>query len=113
MLLPVYGKRERAFIAELTSSVEDYIESSPSADGEQIQSRFGKPTGVVSDYLSNADTDYLSEQVKRLKRIRIIVFALVVLVVLSVSIRAGLNYRNYLEARDSFLTIKETVIERD
>jgi hypothetical protein len=112
-LLPVNGKRERAFLRELAASVEDYIESSPSDDIRQARLRFGEPTKVVSEYLSNADADYLSGQVKRLRHIRIIVCALVALVILSIGIEVGLNYKNYLEAEDSYLTVKETVVERD
>jgi hypothetical protein len=112
-LLPVNGKRERAFLGELTASVEDYIESSPSVDMRQVRSHFGEPAKVVSEYLSSADSDYLSGQVKRIKHIRIIVFALVALVILSIGIGVGLAYKNYLDAKDAYLDVKETVVEQN
>jgi hypothetical protein len=112
-LLPVYGKRERAFIGELTASIEECFESSSSIDMEQIRSRFGTPPDAVSEYLSNVDADYLLGQVKRIKHIRAIVFALVAFVILSIGIKMGLNYKNYLDAKNAYVDATETVVERD
>jgi hypothetical protein len=111
-LIPIYGKRERSFLVELNTAIEDYIESSPSADIQQMHSHFGEPTKVASDYLSESDSDYLTRQIKRIRHIRIIVFILVVLIIAAFGVRMGLNYKNYSDARESYLSIKETIIDR-
>jgi uncharacterized membrane protein len=111
-LLPVYGKRERAFIAELSASIEEYMESSPAADIQQVRAHFGEPPKVVSDYFSEADSDYLASQIKRVRHIRGIIFALIVLMILAIGIRMGLYYKVYLDAKESYLSIEETVIDK-
>jgi hypothetical protein len=110
-LLPVYGKRERAFIAELSASIEEYMESSPSADIQQVRAHFGEPPKVVSDYFSEADSDYLTNQIKRVRHIRAIVFVVVALIIIAFAVRMGLYYKNYMEAKESYLSIEETVID--
>jgi hypothetical protein len=102
-LFSVYGKKEKLFLANLMSDVDEYIKSNPESDYAQITSVFGEPKTVVSQYIADADSAYLSKQIRATKFVKIGVMAFIIAVVIAVASVTAIQYVDHIKAQGQFI----------
>lgn len=62
-LFPIMGKKERTYIKNLTSNLEDFCEEESIQSLDELYSQFGDPTDTLNNYFSSLDT---SDMIKRI-----------------------------------------------
>ncbi|MCD8147588.1 MAG: DUF6120 family protein [Clostridiales bacterium] len=82
-LFPVMSKPERAYLAHLKTSIQDYFGERQPATMEEIAAVFGSPEQVLGDYLDQAEPEYLLRRVKLARRWRVLTWVMVVALVLA------------------------------
>jgi hypothetical protein len=102
-LFPVYGEKERQFLANLMSDIEKHIESNPVSDYMQLISSFGEPKVIVSRYIADADSAYLAKQIKTTKLVRIGVVAAIIAIVIVVSSVVVIKYVDYIKGQAYYI----------
>ena len=65
ILFPIMGKSEKAYIRNLTSSLEDFCEEESIRSLDELYTQFGDPKDTLNNYFSSLDTTDI------IKRIRI------------------------------------------
>ncbi|HHW94748.1 MAG TPA: hypothetical protein GX736_02320 [Mogibacterium sp.] len=113
ILLPIYKKTEKKFISELSQSINDYLEDNPDTTMLEIEEQFGSPMEIAQSYMNSMDTDVL---IKRLSVVRVLRQILAVVVVCSVTalfMFSALIYKAYIDAKETIITIEETIITDD
>ena len=58
-LFPVYGKKQKAYLHTIKSSIEDYYASSPNPSYEDLINHFGAPQEIIGDYIREQNTQDL------------------------------------------------------
>lgn len=109
-LFPVYGKYEKRFFTDLKNTIAEYTSANEAVTFANLEAEFGSPANVISTYLSNVETDYLTKQLKRTKHIRfscitVIVMAFIVLISWNIFI-----YTVHQDYENSFPASKDTTI---
>ena len=107
--LPVYGRKERAYIKKLEEHLQDFCDEYPDITEEDIVKEFGTPTSVVSDYFDEIDEDYLFQKLKIRKHIRISISVITVCLIILNIFCGYLYYKEYQATRNSNITKEETI----
>ena len=107
--LPVYGRKERAYIKKLEERLQDYCDEYPGVTEEDIVKEFGTPTSVVSDYFDEIDEDYLFRKLRIRNHIRISIFVITVCIIILNIFCGYLYYKEYQATRNSNITKEETI----
>lgn len=110
-LLPIYGKKEKKFLADLNFTVNEYMNRNPSCTPQDIEQQFLSPQNVVAEYINALDTDYLTQHLKHTHMVRIVFYAAFVLLLCSFGIHTYLDYQAYLDFNDAIPTSIEENIE--
>lgn len=83
-LFPVYGMKEKQFLASLKSDVDEYIASNPASDYAQLISVFDEPKIIVAQYIAEADAEYLSKRIRMARVVRICATIIVIAVIVAI-----------------------------
>jgi hypothetical protein len=110
-LFPVYGEREKQFLAKFMSMVDEYIATNPDSNYMQLSSVFGEPKTIVSQYIADADSEYLSKRIRTSKAIKRCILVIVLLAIISVAIFGVRNYMLYIESQKYYVDREVTEIE--
>ncbi len=110
-LLPIYGEKEKKFLADLDFTVNEYMSRNPSCTAWDIEQHFSSPQNVVAEYINALDTDYLTKHLKRTHMVRMAFYAVFVLLLCSFSIHTYLDYQAYLDFNNAIPTSIEEIIE--
>jgi hypothetical protein len=102
-LFPVYGEREKQFLANLMSDIGKFTGSNPISDYVQLISSFGEPKTIVSQYLAEADSDYLAKQIKTAKFVRIGVIAIIIAAVVVIVSVIAIMYVDFVKGQTQYL----------
>jgi uncharacterized membrane protein len=102
-LFPIYGKKEKEFLNDFMSEAGEYLASNPTSDYAQLVSSLGEPKDVVSQYLANADSEYLAKQIKTTKFVRIGVVAIIIAAVVAVASIVAIWYVSYVNLQESYI----------
>lgn len=68
---PIMGKSERAYIRQLTASIESFFEGNDEATLDMVIRQFGKPEDVVWSYISKLDGTAIREKIIYTRRWRV------------------------------------------
>jgi hypothetical protein len=109
-LFPIYGEREKLFLAGLMSDVNEYIALNHTSDYMQIISVFGEPKKIVSQYIADADVSYLLKRIRIATVVKRCILILLLLALISVTIFGAVNYKQYIEHQQSYIDREITVI---
>jgi hypothetical protein len=112
-LFPVYGEREKLFLADFISDVNDYAALYPESDYTQLIAAFGEPRIIVSQYIANADSAYLTKQIKIAAIVRRCVLIIVALAFITAVMFTVLKYQSYVEMREQYIAREVTVIAEE
>ena len=63
-LFPIYGKKERQYIKNLQTPLQEYAEEKEDLSYEELTEEFGTPSHVISEYFSEVDDEYLFWQLR-------------------------------------------------
>jgi hypothetical protein len=102
-LFPVYGEKEKQFLANLMSDIDKFTESNPVSDYMQLISSFGEPKTIVSQYIADADSAYLAKQIKTTKFVRIGVIAIIITSVIAVASVVAVKYMDYVKGQAYYI----------
>jgi hypothetical protein len=109
-LFPVYGKKEKEFLTDFMSEVDEYTASNPTSYYMQLISSFGEPKIVVAQYITDSDSTYLLKQIRSSTLIKRCVLIIILLALISAVIFGAINYRLYVEAREQYIDREVTEI---
>lgn len=110
-LLPLYRKQEKRFMENFSASVKEFADAAPGCSLQDVAENFGAPGEIVSNYLSELDTEDLCGQISIRRRVKRIISVILVLCVIASGLNAWWAYETYLEAKDQIVTEEVTVIE--
>lgn len=112
-LFPIYGKKERQYIKNLQTPMQEYAEEKEDLSYEELTEEFGTPSHVISEYFSEVDDEYLFRQLRIRGYVKkFLIFVLVAFVIL-IGYRYYLAYQNYENAMEEHIIYEETIIEED
>lgn len=80
---PILGKPERAYLAQVTRSVEDYFFLTGPESMDAVIQVFGLPQTVVKGYLSHTDLPHMVSRIRVRKFTRLCVAAALILCLLT------------------------------
>ena len=112
-LFPIYVKKERQYIKNLQTPLQEYAEEKEDLSYEELTEEFGTPPHVISEYFSEVDDEYLFRQLRVRGYVKkFMIFVLVAFVIL-IGYRYYLAYQNYENAMEEHIIYEETIIEED
>ena len=78
-MLPLWGKKEKAFVKKLRSDLYDYCEYNNINTIEELYKSHGTPQEVVFEYISLMEPDLISKRINTAKYIKIAIIFILIL----------------------------------
>lgn len=110
-LLPVYGRKEKAFVMMIKTSILENYGTESTVGYDMICSEFGSPKEIVISYFAEVDDDELYKRVRFSKMIKIAAIFIVLIVAATAVFKSILLYDSYKKSVDAIITQEVTVIE--
>lgn len=110
-LFPIYGPQEKRFYTDLENNITEYTKNSTDISLADLENEFGTPAKIISDYLSNADTDYLYKQLSRTKYIKAAFISFLITCVIALAALGVVYYKAYQTFEENMPATEETEIE--
>lgn len=110
-LLPVYGRKEKAFVMMIKTSILEAYGTESTVGYDMICSEFGSPKEIVISYFAEVDDDELYKRVRFSKMIKIAAIFIVLIVAATAVFKSILLYDSYKKSVDAIITQEVTVIE--
>lgn len=111
-LLPVYGRKEKAFVMMIKTSILETYGTESTVGYDMICSEFGSPKEIVISYFAEVDDDELYKRVRFSKLIKIAAIFIVLIVAATAVFKSILLYDSYKKSVDAIITQEVTVIEQ-
>lgn len=111
-LLPVYGRKEKAFVMMIKTSILETYGTESTVGYDMICSEFGSPKEIVISYFAEIDDDELYKRVRFSKMIKIAAIFIVLIVAATAVFKSILLYDSYKKSVDAIITQEVTVIEQ-
>ena len=112
-LFPIYGKKERQYIKNLQTPLQEYAEEKEDLSYEELTEEFGTPSHVISEYFSEVDDEYLFWQLRVRGYVKKFLIFVVIALFMLIGYRYYLAYQNYENAMEEHIIYEETYIEED
>ncbi|OUQ61083.1 hypothetical protein B5E53_18675 [Eubacterium sp. An11] len=112
-LFPIYGKKERQYIKNLQTPLQEYAEEKEDLSYEELTEEFGTPSHVISEYFSEVDDEYLFWQLRVRGYVKKFLIFVVIALFMLIGYRYYLAYQNYENAMEEHMIYEETYIEED
>ena len=112
-LFPIYGKKERQYIKNLQTPLQEYAEEKEDLSYEELTEEFGTPSHVISEYFSEVDDEYLFWQLRVRGYVKKFLIFVVIALFMLIGYRYYLAYQNYENAMEEHIIYEETIIEED
>ena len=109
-ILPVWGKKEKAFVKKLHDNLCDYCEDNNTTAIDELYKGFGTPQEIVFDYISLMEPNEISKQINTAKYIKILVASLIAFVFLATTFFGFHTYSKYRIAEELENSTTEHVI---
>jgi len=111
-ILPVWGKKEKAFVRKLHDNLCDYCEDNNTSAIDELYKSFGTPQEIVFDYISLMEPDAISKRINTAKIIRTLIISLLALVTIATSALCITLYSEYRTFENcETIGSKTTIIE--
>ena len=110
-LLPVYGRKEKAFVMMIKTSILETYGTESTVGYDMICSEFGSPKEIVISYFAEVEDDELYKRVRFSKMIKIAAIFIVLIVAATAVFKSILLYDSYKKSVDAIITQEVTVIE--
>lgn len=112
-LFPIYGKKERQYIKNLQTPLQEYAEEKEDLSYQDLTEEFGTPSHVISEYFSEVDDEYLFRQLRVRGYVKKFLIFVVIALFMLIGYRYYLAYQNYENAMEEHIIYEETYIEED
>lgn len=113
LLLPIYRKQEKKFIADLKAAVDEYADANPDCSYDDIVSRFEAPAEVVHNYISSMDENDLYNALSSRKLLKRFIAFAVAIILVAFALWCGVLYKAHIDSKNSVITQEYTVIGDD
>lgn len=94
-ILPVWGKKEKAFVRKLHNDLCDYCEDNNVTAIDELYKSYGTPQEIVFEYISLMEPDVISKRINTAKYIRLFIIGLLVLITIATSVLCITLYSEY------------------
>lgn len=111
-LLPVYGRKEKAFVMMIKTSILETYGTESTVGYDMICSEFGSPKEIVISYFAEVNDDELYKRMRFSKMIKIAAIFIVLIVAATAVFKSILLYDSYKKSVDAIITQEVTVIEQ-
>ena len=111
-LLPVYGRKEKAFVMMIKTSILETYGTESTVGYDMICSEFGSPKEIVISYFAEVDDDELYKRVRFSRVVKIAAVCIVAIVAAAAVFELILLYDSYKKSVDAIITQEVTVIEQ-
>ena len=109
-ILPVRGKKEKAFVRKLHNDLCDYCEYNNINHIEELYKKYGTPQEVVFEYISLMEPDIISKRINTAKYIRILIASLITISFLATAIWSIYIYHLYdIAQRQEIVAIEDSI----
>lgn len=78
-ILPIWSKKEKAFVRKLQCDLYDYCECNNINTIEELYKSYGTPQEVVFEYISLMEPDVISKRINTAKYIKIAIIVILIL----------------------------------
>lgn len=112
-LFPTFGENEKKYLESFKTDVEECTDTLHDLTYLQLVSQFGDPNVIVSEYLAEADPEYLKKRIRVSKHVRVMAVVVIVAVIAASLIWAAVLNKLYAEAKAAMLSVKEITIEQE
>ena len=109
-ILPVWGKKEKAFVNKLHDDLCDYCEYNNITAIDELYKGFGTPQEIVFEYISLMEPDAISKRINTAKYIRMFAIGLLALITIATSALCITLYSEYQVLKRQETTETEIVI---
>ena len=110
-LLPVYGRKEKAFVMMIKTSILETYGTESTVGYDMICSEFGSPKEIVMSYFAEVDDDELYKRIRFSRAVKIAAVCIVAIVVTVAVFKSALIHDSYKKSVDAIITQEVTVIE--
>jgi len=109
-ILPVWGKKEKAFVKKLHDDLCDYCEDKRITAIDALYKGFGTPQEIVFEYISLMEPDAIFKRINTAKSIKIIVICLIAIALLIASFFSVYTYAEYkFDKKTDNIYIEQTI----
>lgn len=110
-ILPVWGKKEKAFVKKLHNNLYDYCEDKKIIAIDELYKDFGTPQEFVFNYISLIEPDVISKRINTARYIKILVMSLIGIALIAVTLFGAYTYIEYSIAKSTECMYIEQTIE--
>ena len=110
-ILPVWGKKEKAFVNKLHDDLCDYCEYNNTTAIDELYKSFGTPQEIVFEYISLMDSEQISKRINTARYIKILVMSLIGIALIAVTLFGAYTYVEYSIAKSTECMYIEQTIE--
>ena len=109
-ILPVWGKKEKAFVKKLHDDLCDYCEDKRITAIDALYKGFGTPQEIVFEYISLMEPDAISKRINIAKYIKILIASLITISFLATAIWSIYIYHLYdIAQRQEIVAIEDSI----
>lgn len=110
-ILPVWGKKEKAFVKKLYGDLCDYCEDNNVNTIEELYKGYGTPQEIAFEYISLMEPDVISKRINTAKHTKILVISLITLALFATALFGVYTYAEYKFAKEvEDITVEQIVV---
>ena len=83
--------------------IEEYVQDNPDVTEDSLNEKFGTPSRNVYEYVESVDTDYLIRKIRIARFVKRSIAVLLLIAAATAGIISYFSYRDYVEAKDSYI----------
>ncbi len=95
MAIPMHSRSEKAYLAKMQKSIEDFVRDHPDASFIDLLNQFGTPDQISQSYLSSLKAEELYKRVLRRVWFKRALILIASLAIISFSCYVGYLYKAY------------------
>lgn len=100
-ILPIWGKKEKAFVRKLHDNLYDYCEDNNVTTIDELYKSYGTPQEIVFEYISLMEPSVISKRINTAKYIKILVVSFITLAFLATTFLGVYAYAEYIIAKET------------
>lgn len=111
-ILPVWSKKEKAFVKKLHNNLYDYCEDNNVTAIDELYKGYGTPQEIVFEYISLMEPEAISKRINTAKYIKILVMGLLILSTILSFVVCTIVFSEYQTyKREEAIGIETTIIK--
>lgn len=111
IFFPIYGAKEKEYLKNLESNIEDFCEDNNIDSLDDLYSKYGTPSDVAHSYFSACSSEYILNKLKIAKTIKYSLALIITAVFIALSSYCIKLYAEYQIFAEEQIFYEETFIE--